>query len=239
MLPLARVQPQGEAELVARARQGDGLAFRAIMERHNQRLYRVARALLRNETDAEDAVQEAYLRAFSKLATFRGDASLSTWLTRITLNECLGRKRKQRPTVDLDALQSIHQDSAEIIRFPGMNADSDPERSAAKREIRQLLESSIDALPEAFRIVFIMRDVEELSVEETAASLGIKPETVKTRLHRARRLLRTALQDQLASTLKEAFPFAGARCARITEAVLARLPIAQKPLTQKSTDPSI
>src|SRR5918994_5320810 len=204
MFPLARVQPQGEAELVDRARQGDALAFRAIMERHNQRLYRVARTLLRNESEAEDAVQEAYLRAFSNLATFRGDASLSTWLTRITLNECLGRKRKQRPTVDLDTLRSTHQDSAEIIRFPGTNADSDPERSAAKREIPQLLESSIDALPEAFRIVFIMRDVEELSVEETAASLGIKPETVKTRLHRARRLLRTALQDQLASTLKEA-----------------------------------
>lgn len=215
---------ESESQLVKRAQQGDALAFRTIMERHNQRLYRVARTLLRNDTEAEDAVQEAYLRAFANLSEFRGEASLATWLTRITLNECLGRKRKQRTTVDLDALQTIEQSSAQIIRFPGMNEDSDPERSAAQQQIRKLLENSIDALPEAFRLVFMMRDVEELSIEETAAALDIRPQTVKTRLHRARLLLRTALQDQLASSLKDAFPFAGARCARITEAVLARLP---------------
>jgi RNA polymerase sigma-70 factor (ECF subfamily) len=218
---------EGESELVARAQNGDTQAFRTIMERHNQRLYRIARTLLRNDTEAEDAVQEAYLRAFSNLSTFRGAASLSTWLTRITLNECLGRKRKQRPTMELDALESIQQSSAQIIRFPGMNENSDPERSAAQQQIRKLLESSIDRLPEAFRVVFVMRDVEELSIEETAMSLGIRPQTVKTRLHRARLLLRAALQDQLASSLKEAFPFAGARCARITDAVLARLPTAR------------
>jgi RNA polymerase sigma-70 factor (ECF subfamily) len=222
---LNKTQSQAEAELIARAGRGDQLAFRNIMERHNQRLYRVARAVLRDEAEAEDAVQEAYLRAFSGLRDFRGDASIATWLTRITLNECLGRKRKQRPTVGLEALQSAEVSGAQIIRFPGMNSNSDPERSAAHMEIRKLLESSIDLLPEAFRMVFVMREVEDLSIEETAAALGIRPETVKTRLHRARLMLRAALQDQLASSLKDTFPFAGARCARITEAVLARLPI--------------
>jgi RNA polymerase sigma-70 factor (ECF subfamily) len=221
---LNKTQSQAEAELIARAGRGDQLAFRNIMERHNQRLYRVARAVLRDEAEAEDAVQEAYLRAFSGLRDFRGDASIATWLTRITLNECLGRKRKQRPTVGLEALQSTEASGAQIIRFPCMNSNSDPERSAAHMEIRKLLESSIDLLPEAFRIVFVMREVEELSIEETAAALGIRPQTVKTRLHRARLMLRAALQDQLASSLKDTFPFAGARCARITEAVLARLP---------------
>jgi RNA polymerase sigma-70 factor (ECF subfamily) len=216
---------EAEAKLIDRARQGDALAFRAIMERHNQRLYRVARALLRDESEAEDAVQESYLRAFSGLSGFSSEASISTWLTSIVINECLGRKRKQRPSVPLDTVQSLEVSGAQIIRFPGMNANSDPERSAARIEIRKLLESSIDALPEAFRIVFVMRDVEELSIEETAAVLGIRPPTVKTRLHRARLMLRAALQDQLASSLKDTFPFAGARCARITEAVLARLPV--------------
>jgi RNA polymerase sigma-70 factor (ECF subfamily) len=218
---------EGETELIQRAQEGDALAFRAIMERHNRRLYRIARTLLRNESEAEDAVQEAYLRAFSSLSRFRGEASLATWLTRIVVNECLGRRRKRRPTVDLDALQSLEQGSAQIIRFPGMNVDSDPERSTAQQQIRKLLENSIDRLPEAFRLVFVMRDVEELSIEETATALGIRPQTVKTRLHRARLLLRAALQDQLASSLKEAFPFGGSRCARITDAVLARLPVAR------------
>jgi RNA polymerase sigma-70 factor, ECF subfamily len=212
-----------EAELVERARRGEEAAFRTIMERHNQRLYRLARTVVKDDSEAEDVVQESYLRAFSALSSFRQEASLSTWLTRITINEALGRKRKQRPTIGLEHIDTIGRESGQIIPFPNMNSDTDPERSAAQREIRRLLEQSIDALPEAFRVVFVMRDVEELSIEETAASLGIRPETVKTRLHRARRLLRKSLDDHLASTLKEAFPFAGARCARITEAVLARM----------------
>ena len=218
-----RVAARDELELVRRAQSGDELAFRTIMERHNRRLYRVARTILRDDSEAEDAVQESYLRAFAALGSFRGDASLATWLTRITLNEALGRKRRQRPTVELEALDAMKERSAQIIRFPTMQTDTDPERSAAQREIRRLLERSIDALPEPFRVVFVMRDVEELSTEETAGFLGIKPETVKTRLHRARRLLREALDQHMISTLKDTFPFAGPRCARITEAVLDRL----------------
>ena len=212
-----------DTELVDRARCGDEQAFGTIMTCHNQRLYRVARAVLRDEAEAEDVVQEAYLRAFAALSSYRQEASLATWLTRITINEALGRNRKQRATVGLDQLEGPRPEGARIIPFPTMSTETDPESSAARGEIRRLLERAVDELPAPFRVVFVMRDVEELSTEETAAVLGLRPETVRTRLHRARRLLRQALDDQLASTLKGAFPFAGARCARITEAVLTRL----------------
>ena len=213
----------GERNLVERAKSGDQSAFRAIMEQNNQRLYRVARAVMKDDTEAEDVVQETYLRAFFNLSKFRGESSLTTWLTRIALNEALGRKRKQRAMVTLETVETAQQTSAQIIQFPAMNTETDPERSAAQSEIRKLLERAMDALPEPFRLVFVMRDVEEMSIEETAFHLGIRPQTVKTRLHRARRLLRQSLDGELASTLKETFPFAGARCARITEAVLSRL----------------
>jgi len=212
-----------ERNLVERAESGDQSAFRAIMEQNNQRLYRVARAVMKDDTEAEDVVQETYLRAFFNLSKFRGESSLTTWLTRIALNEALGRKRKQRAMVTLETVETAQQTSAQIIQFPAMNTETDPERSAAQSEIRRLLERAMDALPEPFRVVFVMRDVEEMSIEETAFHLGIRPQTVKTRLHRARRLLRQSLDGELASTLKEMFPFAGVRCARITEAVLSRL----------------
>ncbi len=212
-----------DAALVEQARGGDAHAFRAIMERHNRRLYRVARTILKDDAEAEDVVQESYLRAFTALAGFRQDAALATWLTRITDNEALGRKRKRRVAVGLEAIDEISRQSAEIIRFPNMNTAIDPERSAAQHQIRELLEQAIDALPGHFRVVFVMRDVEEMTIAETAALLGLREETVKTRLHRARRMLRQSLEGRLASTLRDAFPFAGARCARITEAVLARM----------------
>ena len=212
-----------ERNLVERAKSGDQSAFRAIMEKNSRRLYRVARAVMRDDTEAEDVVQETYLRAFSNLATFRGESSLTTWLTRIALNEALGRKRRQRATVTLESVETAQETNAQIIQFPAMSTETDPERTAAQHEIRRLLERAMDALPEPFRVVFVMRDVEEMSIEEAASQLGIRPETVKTRLHRARRLLRQSLDGQLASTLKDTFPFAGARCARITEAVLSQL----------------
>ncbi len=212
-----------ERNLVERAESGDQTAFRAIKEQNNQRLYRVARAVMKDDTEAEDVVQETYLRAFFNLSKFRGESSLTTWLTRIALNEALGRKRKQRAMVTLETVETAQQTSAQIIQFPAMNTETDPERSAAQNEIQRLLERAMDALPEPFRVVFVMRDVEEMSIEETAFHLGIRPQTVKTRLHWARRLLRQSLDGELASTLKEMFPFAGVRCARITEAVLSRL----------------
>jgi RNA polymerase sigma-70 factor (ECF subfamily) len=215
-------QPTDDIALADRACHGDEHAFRTIMERYNRRLYRVARSLLQDDSEAEDVVQEAYMRAFAAMTSYRGEASLATWLTRITVNEALGRKRKRRPTVELEAVEIMQESTAQIIHLPTMTS-SDPERSTAQREIRKLLEVSIDKLPEPFRLVFVMRDIEELSIEETAALLGIRPQTVKTRLHRARRMLRESLDQQLVSSLKDTFPFAGVRCTRMTEAVLTRL----------------
>jgi len=220
----------GDADLTRLAQQGDAAAFRAIMRRHNRLLYRVARSVVRDDSEAEDVVQEAYVRAFTGLAEFRGEASLSTWLTRIALNEALGRLRRQRPTVDLKALDAVQErDRTHIIPFPLMPTQTDPERTAAQREIRRVLQQAIDGLPEPFRVVFVLRDVEEMSVEETAAHLGLRRETVKTRLFRARRLLRRALDEEFASALKDTFPFAGPRCARITDAVLSRLGMSASP----------
>ena len=212
-----------DAALVALAQRGHREAFRHLMQRCNQRLFRIARGVVNDDSEAEDIVQEAYTHAFAKLATFRSEASLLTWMTRIVLNEAYGRLRQRRPSVDIAAIEIAQHDDHRVIAFPSRFGSEDPAAAAARGQIRRLLEGAIDALPEPFRIVFIMRDVEGCSVEETASSLEIRAETVKTRLHRARRLLRTALQDSLAATLGDAFPFLGPRCARMTEAVLARL----------------
>jgi RNA polymerase sigma-70 factor, ECF subfamily len=211
----------GEAELVARAQARDADAFRAIMQACNRRLYRIARGILRNDSDAEDAVQEAYVRAFTHLHDFRGDASLATWLSRIVMNEALGRLRLRRPTVAFSEGEASGPE-AEIIQFPH-TARSDPETTMAQRELLQLVEQATDKLPEAYRIVFITRVIEGMSVEEAAELLGLRPETVKTRLHRARRLVREQLETQIGPVLMDAFPFAGRRCERVTELVLRRL----------------
>lgn len=212
-----------DAELVGLARQGHREAFRHLMQRCNQRLFRIARGVVRDDAEAEDVVQEAYTHAFAKLSTFRGEASPATWLTRIVLNEAYGRLRQRRPSVDIDAIAESQLQDHRVVAFPSRFGSEDPAAAAARGQVRRLLEEAIDALPEAFRIVFIMRDVEGCPIEETATALGIRPETVKTRLHRARRLLRAALQDSLSATLADAFPFLGPRCARMTEAVMARL----------------
>jgi RNA polymerase sigma-70 factor (ECF subfamily) len=213
-----------DADLVALVRQGSGAAFAAIMQRYNGSLYRVARGVVRDDAEAEDVLQEAYLRAYGALGEFRGEASLRTWLTRIVLNEALGRLRRRRPTEELEAIdRAVQSGDSRVIMFPGVNTPGDPESAAARAEIRRLLESAIDELPDNFRVVFILRDVEGMSIEDTADHLGILPDTVKTRLHRARRLLRATLQETLAPALQDAFPFLGTRCARVTEAVLTRL----------------
>ena len=217
-----------DADLVRMALQRREGAFRVIMQRHNQRLYRCARSIVCDDAEAEDIVQEAYVNAFSKLADFRGESSLATWLTRITLNEALGRVRRRRPAVAWTSLDTEGRDKAQVIAFPLM-ANADPERTAAQREIGRFIERAVDALPEPFRVVFVMREIEEMSVEETADFLGLRQATVKTRLHRARRLLRAALDDQLAAALTEAFPFAGMRCARMTDAILGRLGLSPSP----------
>ena len=215
------LQAAGDGDLVRRALARDEAAVRTIMKANNRRLYRLARGILRNDAEAEDVVQETYVRAFTRLAEFREDASLSTWLSRIAMNEALGRLRRQRPSVDLSSLPE-HTREAEIIRFPLASTD-DPERSMAQREIREVVERAIDELPEAFRLVFITRVIEGMNVEETADILGLKPETVKTRLHRARTMLRDNVERKIGPIVMEAFPFAGRRCDRLTGVVLERL----------------
>lgn len=216
--------PSGDAELVRRALARDDTAFRTIMERHNRRLYRIARGILRNDSEAEDVVQEAYVKAFTHLGGFRGDCSLATWLARITMNEALGRLRRERPTVDLETF-GAQRTEAQIIKFPQTVTSDDPERTMAQREILRLVERATDNLPEIFRIVFMTRVIEGMSTEETASLLGLQPDTVKTRLHRARRLVRDELDKQIGPVLMDAFPFAGRRCERLTNAVLQRLAI--------------
>jgi RNA polymerase sigma-70 factor (ECF subfamily) len=207
--------------LVARARDRDEVAIRAIIKANNRRLYRLARGILRNDSEAEDVVQETYVRAFTHLDSFRGDSSLATWLSRIAINEALGRLRSQRPTVELASLPSGTIE-AQIIPFP-LAASIDPEKTMAQREIQNVVEHAIDELPEPFRLVFITRVVEGMNVEETAEILDLKPETVKTRLHRARALLRENVERKIGPVAMEAFPFAGRRCERLTEAVLRGL----------------
>ncbi|MGH7784635.1 MAG: RNA polymerase sigma factor, partial [Candidatus Binatia bacterium] len=185
-----------EADLIRRSLARDDKAFRAIMLRYNRRLYRIARGIVRNDADAEDVVQEAYVKAFLHLADFRGESSLATWLGRITINEALGRLRKKR-----SPSEAVHSEAqrneAQIIPFPQMTTTDDPEKTMAQRQILQLVEQATDKLPENFRLVFITRVIEGMSVEETAEILGIQPETVKTRLHRARKLVREQLDKQI------------------------------------------
>ncbi|RUW48448.1 RNA polymerase sigma factor [Mesorhizobium sp. M1A.F.Ca.ET.072.01.1.1] len=212
----------GEMALVRRALARDPGAFRFIIKTHNQRLYRIARGVVRNDAEAEDIVQEAYMRAFASLDSFRGDASLSTWLSRIVINEALGRLRKRKRIVAMP-----ENPDAQIIRFPlnsnDLNPGDDPERTMAQRQILGLVERATDSLPDVYRTVFVARVIEGLSIEETADLLGIRPETVKTRLHRARALVRKALDDEIGPVLLDAFPFAGRRCERLTRAVMKRL----------------
>jgi RNA polymerase sigma-70 factor, ECF subfamily len=218
----AAAQSLSDEQLVDLARARDEAAVRAITKRYNRRLFRIARSILRNDAEAEDVVQETYVRAFTGLDMFRGDAAFGTWITRIALNEALGRLRRRQPTVDWETY-GANRPQAEIIHFPTSAASSDPEQTMAQGEIRAVLEQAIDELPDAFRAVFVARIIEGMSVDETADLFGLQPETVKTRLHRARLLLREELDKQLGPALTSSFPFDGRRCDRMTEAVVNRV----------------
>jgi RNA polymerase sigma-70 factor (ECF subfamily) len=216
-----------DAELVRLAYEGSASALRLIVRRHNQRLYRVARAIVRDDAEAEDVLQEAYLSAFRHLAQFRADASLATWLTRIVVNKAVDRRQRANIMLPWDTLDNIEPPDIAVV--PHLAAELDPERTAARSQIRDLLERAIDNLPEPFRVVVVLRLVEQLSIKETACSLGIPEETVKTRLHRARKLMRNQLQATLASALTDTFPFQDPRCAAFTDALLARLADGNEP----------
>ena len=220
-------EPAGEPSnetLTEAARRGDPGAFVALMRRNNQRLYRIAYAILRDPAEAEDVVQETYVRGYAKLDSLADPAAVGGWFARIAANEALDRYRRRRrhPTVSL----SVGRPSAEAAMPADLSLASsapDPERSAASRELRPLLEAAIDALPDSFRTVFVLRAVERMSVADTADCLGIGRATVKTRFFRARRLLRRALADHVGGAWVEAYPFLGDRCDGIVASVCRRL----------------
>ena len=221
-IPTALAADAPDAELAARVAAGDPAAFEALMRRHNRTLFRTARAILRDDAEAEDALQEAYLQAYEAIGNYRAEAKLSTWLARIVANEALMRVRKRTRRAAIVPLQAAASED-EINEIPDDNMDDSPERSAQRSEMRRLLEVEIDALPDDYRVVFVLRAVEELSVEETAEALGIPQATVRTRLFRARSLLREALASKIDLACEEAFSFAGERCDRIVAHVLERM----------------
>ncbi|MBY5851096.1 RNA polymerase sigma factor [Rhizobium ruizarguesonis] len=211
-----------DADLVPLAKMGDEPAIRTIVQRHNQHLFRTARAIVRNDAEAEDVVQAAYVKAFTNLATFRGDAQLSTWLTRITLNEALSRVRARKNTTGLEEIEmQTTARGGEVLQFPSFLSATDPETELARSQARHLLENAVDELPDDFRAVFVLRDIEGMSTDEAASYLGIRPETAKSRLHRARKMMRQSIEKQLSGAFSALFPFDGARCAFMAERVIA------------------
>jgi len=226
-LPAAGVAHDGDLALARRIVARDERAFEALMRTHNRMLYRLARSVLKDDAEAEDAVQEAYLAAYRNIETFRGGAKLSTWLARIVLNEAYGRLRKRKavaPVVPLaGAPGDRHGDSRPEEGIMMDETGERPEAAAMRGEVRRMLERRIDALPEQFRTVFMLREVEELSVEETAECLELPPATVRTRAFRARALLREALARDIDAATVHAFGFAGERCDRIVVRVLQAL----------------
>ncbi|HET7131515.1 MAG TPA: RNA polymerase sigma factor [Gammaproteobacteria bacterium] len=221
-LPIAPLADAPDAELARRVAAREPAAFEALMRRYNRRLFRTARAILRDDAEAEDALQEAYLQVYRAIGAFRGEAKLSTWLVRIVANEALMRMRKRTRRAEILPFQPGASDS-EIHQIADTNMDDTPEVSAQRTEMRRLIEAQIDLLPDDFRAVFMLRSVEEMSVEETAEALGIPPATVRTRLFRARSLLREGLAAKIDLACEEAFSFAGERCDRIVARVLARI----------------
>jgi RNA polymerase sigma-70 factor (ECF subfamily) len=207
--------------LVEQVRCGNQEAFRHITQRHGRLLFRIALGVVGDDTEAEDVVQEAFVSAYRKLATFRGEAPLRSWLISILLNAARNRLRRRHQMVGLEQIDPSALDPYWASQSQSGFGAGDPVSLVARAEIRRLLADAIDRLPDAFRAVYRLRELEECSVEETAARLGLKPQTVKTRLHRARRLLRDALDEILGSMLADTFPFLGVRCASLTTAVMA------------------
>ena len=222
--PLTRVEESGLAQRVA---DGDRCAFELLMRRYNRRLYRLARASLGDEAEAKDALQDAYLSAYRSIGTFRGDATLSTWLSRLVLNACGARRRRSSrrdnivPIVRTEHLMDL------VARVP--DSGEQPEQLVARTQIRRVLERKVSELPEIFRVVFVLRSVEELSVEEIADILAIPPETVRSRHFRARGILRESLAKDIDLAKADVYEFGGAHCDSIVANVLASLERADPP----------
>jgi len=210
--------------LVERIGDGDHAAFESLMRTYNGKLFRIARAILKDDQDAEDALQDAYLEAYRHLDEFRGASELSTWLTRIVVNQALMRLRKEKRRSSIVPFRSGASTDAESpeTQVPDIKSES-PSVAAIRAETRRILERRIDELPASFRTVFIMREVEDMGVDEIAECLSISPATVRTRLFRARGLLRAALARDIDLATGDVFAFAGARCDRIVAEVLRRV----------------
>ena len=212
-----------DSALLARLAGGDHHAFETLMRRHNQRLFRTARAIVKDDADAEEVLQEAYIDAYRHASAFRGDAQVSTWLTRIVVNAALMRLRKQRSHPVLVPFASATSDASPREANAMVDDAETAERYVLRTEMRRLIERRIDELPTTFRAVFVMRDVEDMTGQEVADALSLPTATVRTRLFRARALLRAALERDMDVAAADIFRFAGARCDRIVAAVLARL----------------
>lgn len=212
-----------EVELVRQASAGSADAARQIIKTHNQRLFRLVRAVTGNAADAEDVLQDAYLQAFSNLGSFRAESSLATWLSRIALNAAYMRLRARRQSKRAAQEQAPATGCAVEPELAPAGPGADPERRTAQREILHLAEAAADALPRNFRLVFMARVIEGMSQAETAALLGLPEATVKTRLHRARSMIRARVEDAAGPVMNGAFPFGGVRCERLTRQVVSRL----------------
>jgi RNA polymerase sigma-70 factor, ECF subfamily len=214
---LARDPALGDEEVVRRVRAGETALYEVLMRRHNRAVYRVVRALLRDEAEVEDVMQQAYLRAFSRLDQFRGEARFSTWMISIALNEARGRLRRRATEATLD------DGTDGAVPAPGLaeNQPSDPEEQVSARELAALTERAVDRLPTDLRTVFVLRTVEGLDTADAAEALGVSEDVVKTRLHRARNNLREALADAAERSAPEAFPFPATRCNRVVAGVLS------------------
>jgi RNA polymerase sigma-70 factor (ECF subfamily) len=212
-----------DAEVVERVRAGDRALFEILMRRHNVRLYRAARAVLKNEHDVEDVMQQAYINAFTHLHQFEERSQFSTWLIRIGLNEAFARRRKVQAAESREERGSHVSDDRQEVIDAVASMQPDPERQAYARELHRVLEDAVDALPDTYRTVFMLRDVEGLSTSETGEGLGLGEEAVKTRLHRARAMIRRAVTARIGSVASGAFQFHAPRCDRVVAAVLARI----------------
>lgn len=219
-----------DSALVARILGGETAAFEPLIRRYNRVLFRTARSIVKDDTEAEDVLQSAYLLAFRTLAKFRGDAKLSTWLVRIVMNEALARVRKTQRRAEIIHMEGSMDDEQMHAQSEQLSSPADdPQRAAIRAQTRRLLEKKIDDLPEAFRTVFMLRAVEEMSVEEVSEVLGIPVATVRTRHFRGRSMLREALSRDVDFALEGAFGFDGARCDRIVASVMDCLSIPGEP----------
>jgi len=216
---IARFQDITNESLVKRVLEGDTALFEVLMRRHNQRLYRIARAVLRADGEAEDVMQDAYVKAYEHLHQFEGRASFSTWLSRIALYAAIARLRRRKRVVELDTIPDSEKETMHSLQ----SSAPSPEYEASSAEIRRLLEQEVDALPDNYGAVFVLHDVEDVDVAEVADILDISPENVKTRLHRAHMLLRKRLYLRTGAQSHEAFLFHASRCDRVVKAVFARL----------------